>query len=80
MIPDYRNSNLKDKKTIAHLIKILETMKKKEKKKNKKNNEKLQKPNKDISALIDELAYVNENENIRKSKRFLDDIYILDQD
>ncbi|SIQ60306.1 hypothetical protein [Chryseobacterium indoltheticum] len=55
-------------------------MKKKEKKKNKKNNEKLHKPNKDISALIDELAYVNENENIRKSKRFLDDIYILDQD
>lgn len=52
-------------------------MKKKEKNKKKK---KLQKPNKDISDLIDELAYVNEYGNIRKSKKFLDDIYILDQE
>lgn len=55
-------------------------MKKKEKKKKKKNKEKWQKPSKDISDLIDELAYVNENENIRNSKRFLDDMYILNED
>lgn len=55
-------------------------MKKKEKKKKKKNKEKSKKLVKDISALIDELAYVNENENIRKSKRFLDDMYMLDQE
>lgn len=55
-------------------------MKKKEKKKKKKDKEKLKKPAKDISALIDELAYVNENENIRKSKKFLDEMYILSQE
>ncbi|MDF2934388.1 MAG: hypothetical protein K0R36_3719 [Chryseobacterium sp.] len=55
-------------------------MKKKDKKKKKKDKDKLQKPSKDISALIDELAYVNENENIRKSKMFLDNLYILDQE
>lgn len=55
-------------------------MKKDKKKDKKKNKEKLPKPTKDISTLIDELAYVNENENIRKSKRFLDDLYILDQE
>ncbi|UKB81180.1 hypothetical protein [Chryseobacterium sp. MEBOG07] len=55
-------------------------MKKKEKKKKKKDKEKLQKPRKDISDLIDELAYVNETGNIRKSKRFLDDMYMLDQE
>ncbi|WP_415327974.1 hypothetical protein [Chryseobacterium sp. MMS23-Vi53] len=53
-------------------------MKKKRRKKIKRNREKLQKPIIDISDLIDELAYVNENENIRKSKRFLDDMYMLD--
>lgn len=53
-------------------------MKEKRIKKIKKNRQKLQKPVKDISDLIDELAYVNENENIRKSKRFLDDMYMLD--
>lgn len=58
-------------------------MKKKDKKKNKKNKEtkeKLKKPKKDISDLIDELAYVNEKGNIRKSKKFLDDMYILDEE
>jgi len=58
-------------------------MKKKEKKKNKKKKEKkekLQKSSKDISAIIDELAYVNERGNIQKSKRFLDDMYILAQE
>jgi hypothetical protein len=53
---------------------------KKEKKKKKKKKEKLQKSGRDISDLIDELAYANENENIRKSKRFLDDMYILSQE
>ncbi|KFF10885.1 hypothetical protein IW15_17040 [Chryseobacterium soli] len=61
-------------------IKKLETMKKKDKKKKKKDKEKLKKPGKDINALIDEWAYANENENIRKSKRFLDDMYMLDQE
>ncbi|GEJ45794.1 MULTISPECIES: hypothetical protein [unclassified Chryseobacterium] len=55
-------------------------MKKKEKKKKKKNKEKGQKPRRDISDIIDELAYMNENENILKSKRFLDDMYMLDQE
>lgn len=55
-------------------------MKKKEKKKKKKYKEKLRKSAKDISDLIDELAYLNENENIRKSKKFLDDMYILAQE
>jgi hypothetical protein len=57
-------------------------MKKKEKKnkKNKENSEKLKKIKKDISDLIDELAYIDENENITKSKRFLDNLYMLDQE
>lgn len=46
----------------------------------KKNKEKQQKPHKRIDDLIDELAYVNEKENIRKSKKFLDDMYILSQE
>lgn len=50
------------------------------KRKKKKNKEKQEKPTKDIYDLIDELAYVNKNGNIRKSKRFLDDMYMLDQD
>lgn len=53
---------------------------KKEKKKNKEHKIKSQKPYKGIDDLIDELAYISENENIRKSKRFLDDIYMLDQE
>jgi len=58
-------------------------MKKKKKKKNKEKGEnkgKLKKSGKDINDLIDELAYVDENENIIKSKRFLDDLYILSQE
>lgn len=50
------------------------------KKKNKKNKEKLQKPRKDISELIDELAYINEGENILNSKKFLDGLYMLDHE
>ncbi|GAA5084396.1 hypothetical protein GCM10023210_04170 [Chryseobacterium ginsengisoli] len=48
--------------------------------KENENIEKLQDPDQEISDLIDELAYLNENENIRKSKKFLDDMYILDQE
>lgn len=61
-------------------------MKKKEKKNKKKNKqhkeskEKLKKPKKDISELIDELAYMNDDENIRKSKRFLEEMYVVDED
>ncbi|GEN77671.1 hypothetical protein CHA01nite_34110 [Chryseobacterium hagamense] len=56
-----------------HLI----TMKKR---KNKKNKEKLQKPRKEISELIDELAYISEGENILNSKKFLDGLYMLEHD
>lgn len=55
-------------------------MKKKEKKKKKKDKEKLQKTNRDISDLIDELAYADDTENIRKIRKFLDDMYILTQE
>ncbi|CAD0219817.1 hypothetical protein KYG33_07075 [Chryseobacterium sp. D764] len=59
-------------------------MKKKEKKKKKKDkekdNEKLKKPSRDISDLIDELAYADESDNIRKIRKFLDDMYILSQE
>ncbi|WP_156172784.1 hypothetical protein [Chryseobacterium lactis] len=50
------------------------------KKKKKKNKEKDQKPRRDISDLIDEMAYGDENENMRKSKKFLEDMYILIQE
>lgn len=63
-------------KTIT-TISILITMKKR---KNKKNKEKLQKPRKDISELIDELAYINEGENILNSKKFLDGLYMLEHE
>ena len=53
-------------------------MNKKRRKKIKRNRNKIQNPRKDISDLIDELAYADENENMQKSKRFLDDMYILD--
>lgn len=36
-------------------------------------------PKKDIYDLIDDMAYINENENIQKSKNFLDSMYLLDQ-
>ena len=58
-------------------------MKKKKNKKNKENKEnkeKVGKPHKDINDLIDELAYMDEKGNIKKSKKFLDDIYILFQE
>lgn len=53
-------------------------MNKKRRKKIKRNRNKIQNPRKDISDLIDELAYADENENMQKSKRFLEDMYILD--
>ncbi|MCX8526133.1 hypothetical protein OF897_19645 [Chryseobacterium formosus] len=53
-------------------------MKQKRIKRIKKNRAKRQMPVRDINDLIDELAYLDENENILKSKRFLDDMYILD--
>lgn len=55
-------------------------MKKKKKKEKKEKKEKLHKSNKDISDLIDELAYADENENVRKSKKFLDDMYLLSEE
>lgn len=69
-----RRINLKRKKQ----LKKLKAMKKKRRIKIKKNRERRQIPVKDINDLIDELAYLDENENILKSKRFLDDMYILD--
>lgn len=55
-------------------------MKKKKNKKNKENKEKVGRLHKDINDLIDELAYIDEKGNIKKSKKFLDDIYILSQE
>ncbi|WP_172625663.1 hypothetical protein [Chryseobacterium panacisoli] len=55
-------------------------MKKKENKKKKKGKEKLKKQGRDISDLIDELAYADESDNIRKIRKFLDDMYILSQE
>lgn len=55
-------------------------MKKKEKKKKKKNKEKLEDQRRDISDLIDELAYADDSENIKKIRKFLDDMYILSQE
>jgi len=53
-------------------------MNKKRRKKIKRNREKVQNPRKNISDLIDELAYADEAENMLKSKKFLDDLYMLD--
>jgi len=53
-------------------------MNKKRRKKIRKNREKLNQPRKNISDLIDELAYADDHDNMQKSKRFLEDIYILD--
>ena len=33
----------------------------------------------DINDLIDDIAYLDESQNIKKSKSFLDNIYLLDQ-
>ncbi|WP_428069583.1 hypothetical protein [Chryseobacterium gambrini] len=55
-------------------------MEKEENIKIKENLEKFQDPDRDISDLIDELAYLSENENIETSRKFLDDMYMLDQD
>lgn len=55
-------------------------MKERRIKKIKKNRAKRHIPVRDISDVIDELAYLNEDENILKSIRFLDDMYILDME
>ena len=55
-------------------------MKKENKQRKGKKAEKKQKLNEEeISDIIDELAYRDEKKNIRKSKDFLDNIYLLDQ-
>jgi hypothetical protein len=51
---------------------------KKRRKQIKRNREKIKNPRKDIGELIDELAYTDENQNMQKSKKILDDLYILD--
>ncbi|MGI9650982.1 hypothetical protein [Chryseobacterium sp. RLHN22] len=61
-------------------LKKLEAMKEKRIKKIKKNRARRRIPVRDISDVIDELAYLNEDENILKSIRFLDDMYILDME
>lgn len=66
------------KKNNPNQLKTSETMNKKRRKKIKRNREKLQNPRKDISDLIDELAYADDAENLQKSKRFLDNLYMLD--
>lgn len=43
------------------------------KKKKRQSNE----PERDIADLIDDLAYLDESQNIKKSKSFLDSIYRL---
>lgn len=50
----------------------------KKEKKAQKSKKGFDKPKKDISDLIDDLAYLDENKNIQKSKSFLDDMYLLD--
>lgn len=51
----------------------------KEKKTIRKSKKAFDKPKKDISDLIDDMAYLDEKKNIQKSKSFLDDMYLLDQ-
>lgn len=69
-----REINFKQKKQ----LKKLEAMREKRIKRIKKNRARRQIPVRDINDIIDEMAYLDENENILKSKRFLDDMYILD--
>ncbi|MFP9114601.1 hypothetical protein ACLI1A_11710 [Flavobacterium sp. RHBU_3] len=52
------------------------TMGKKNKTSKKKKGQ-FKEPERDIADLIDDLAYLNESQNIRKSKSFLDSIYRL---
>ncbi len=55
-------------------------MKKEEKeKKKKKTGKKPRLAEQEISDMIDDLAYRDEKKNIRKSKDFLDNLYLLDQ-
>lgn len=51
---------------------------KRKKNKIKRNNGGFDKAEKDIDNLIDDMAYLNESQNIRKSKDFLDNMYLLD--
>jgi len=54
------------------------TMKKKQRI-TKRKKELLDKPKRDIADLIDDMAYLDESQNIKKSKSFLDNIYQLNQ-
>lgn len=51
----------------------------KNEKKVRKSKRTVSKPKRDISDLIDEMAYLEENKNIQKSKSFLDNMYLLNQ-
>ncbi len=53
---------------------------KKKKVKVKKKNKKPNEQEKDIGDLIDDMAYVDENHSIKKSKSFLDNIYRLNNE
>ncbi|MDI1257336.1 MAG: hypothetical protein PSV16_14675 [Flavobacterium sp.] len=48
-------------------------------KKSKKTQKKQKPGEKEIGDMIDGLAYQDEKKNIRKSKSFLDNLYLLDQ-
>lgn len=37
-------------------------------------------PEKDIDDLIDDIAYLDESQNIKKSKRFLDNMYLINKE
>lgn len=51
----------------------------KKEKKVKKIEKTVSKPKKDISDLIDDMAYLDEKKNIQKSRSFLDNMYLLDE-
>lgn len=53
---------------------------KKKKVKVKKKNRLLNEKEKDIGDLIDDMAYIDENHSIKKSKRFLDNMYRLNDE
>ena len=45
----------------------------------KKKKSGFEEAERDINDLIDDIAYLDESQNIKKSKSFLDNIYLLDQ-
>lgn len=55
-------------------------MKKKKIKVKKKKKKLINEEEKDIGDLIDDIAYIDENESIKKSKSFLDNIYRLNDE